>query len=242
MNRSPFPFRDFVRVKQALRTALVDDDETYALLVGDTGIGKTALLRELRAELDRARFRVLYFAEGRRLGPAGLVKVIGETLRVRTSMTHSVTFDRLQRTLADDSQHVLLWLDEAHELPEETLVQAKALAESDLDGQRHIHVLLAGLPRLRVLLQAHAHLWRRIVVRQEITGLGVDELQDFLDHHFEGQGKRLDEAGLRTLFERGRGAPGLILPMYRTILTSNTAKGRIDLRSVDETLARWDLP
>ena len=61
----------------------------------------------------------------------------------------------------------LLWLDEAHELPEETLAQAKALAESDLDGQRHIHVLLGGLPCLRVSLQVHAHLWRRIVVRQE---------------------------------------------------------------------------
>ena len=77
---------------------------------------------------------------------------------------------------------------------------------------------------------------------RRISGLGADELQDFLGHHFEGQGKRLDEAGLRTLFERGRGAPGLIVPMYRTILASNTAKGRIDLRGVEEALARWDLP
>jgi type II secretory pathway predicted ATPase ExeA len=242
MNRAPFPFRDFVRVKQGLLAALTQHDECYALLVGDTGTGKTALLRELRCELDRARFRVLYFAQARKLGAAGLVKVIGEALRVRISMCHSLTLDRLQRTLAEESQRVLVWLDEAHDLSEETLCQARALAESDLDGQRRVHVLLAGLPRLRAELALHPHLWRRIVVREEITGLGFDELEGFLEHHFEAQSKRLDEAGLRALFERGKGAPGLLLPMYKSVLARASAKGKIETGSVEEALERWDLP
>jgi len=242
MNRASFPFRDFVRVKQCLRTALLEQDECYALLVGDTGTGKTALLRELRSELDRARFRVLYFSQAQKLGAAGLVKVIGEALRVRISMCHSLTLDRLQRALADESQRVLVWLDEAHELSEETLCQARALAESDLDGARRIHVLLAGLPRLRAELSQHAHLWRRIVVREEIRGLVIDELEAFLDHHFGADGKRLDEDGLRTLFERGKGAPGLLLPMYKSVLVRAGAKGNIEAGSVEEALERWDLP
>jgi type II secretory pathway predicted ATPase ExeA len=242
MNRSPFPFRDFVRVKQGLKTALSEHYECYALLIGDTGTGKTALLRELRAELDRARFRVLYFAQARKLGAAGLVKVIGEALRVRLSMCHSLTLDRLQRALCEESQRVLLWLDEAHELSEEALCQARALAESDLDGQRRIHVLLAGLPRLRAELSVHPHLWRRVVVREEITGLAFDELEGFLEHHFAAQAKRLDEGGLRALFERGKGAPGLILPMYQSVLARAGAKGKLETGSVEEALERWDLP
>ena len=68
MNPQPFPFEDFRRAKTTLRTALTEHAEPFTLLAGDTGSGKTALLRELRGELDRARYRVLYFAEARKLG------------------------------------------------------------------------------------------------------------------------------------------------------------------------------
>jgi len=161
---------------------------------------------------------------------------------VRLSMCHALTLDRLQRALSEESQRVLVWLDEAHDLSEETLGQARALAESDLDGQPRIHVLLAGLPRLRAELAAHPHLWRRIVVREEITGLAFDELEGLLEHHFAAQAKRLDEGGLRALFERGKGAPGLLLPMYQSVLARAGAKGKIETGALEEALERWDLP
>lgn len=243
MNRSPYPFADFVRARDNLVCALVELGETYAMLTGDTGTGKTALLRELRGQLDRTRHRVLYFAEARKLGAAGLVKVVGETLRVRTSMCHSVSLDRLLRALSDESQTIQLWLDEAQDLPAETLAEVRALAESDLDGARRVQVLFVGLPRLRAELQALPYLWRRVVVREEITGLVYDELLDFLDHHFPaGQSKRLCNQGLTALFERAGGVPGLLLPMYRAILArAGSGKGKIEPEHVDDTLERWDL-
>lgn len=243
MNRSPYPFRDFVRAKDTLAHALVELDETYAMLTGDTGTGKTALLRELRSQLDRTRHRMLYFSEARKLGAAGLVKVIGESLRVRTSLCHSVSLDRLLRALSDESRTILLWLDEAQDLPAETLSEVRALAESDLDGSRRVRVLFVGLPKLRAELQPHPYLWRRVVVREEITGLVFDEVQDFLDHHFTtDQRGRLCERGLTTLFERAGGVPGLLLPMYRAVLArAGTGKGKIDHDQVDDTLERWDL-
>jgi general secretion pathway protein A len=243
MNRSPYPFRDFVRAKETIAHALIELDETYAMLTGDTGTGKTALLRELRSQLDRTRHRMLYFAEARKLGAAGLVKVIGESLRVRTSMCHSVSLDRLLRALSEESHTILLWLDEAQDLPAETLAEVRALAESDLDGARRVRVLFVGLPKLRAELQAHPYLWRRVVVREEITGLVFDEAQDFLDHHFAAdQSGRLCEQGLTTLFERAGGVPGLLLPMYRAVLArAGTGKGKINPEQVDDTLERWDL-
>lgn len=243
MNRSPYPFSDFVRAKDNLAHALVEIDETYAMLTGETGSGKTALLRELRSQLDRTRHRVLYFSEARKLGAAGLIKVIGETLRVRTSLCHSLSLDRLLRALSEETHTILLWLDEAQDLPAETLAEVRALAESDLDGTRRVQVLFVGLPRLRAELQAHPYLWRRIVVREEITGLVFDELQDFLDHHFPGgQGKRLCDQGMTALFERAGGVPGLLLPMYRAVLRrAGTGKGKIEPEQVDDTLERWDL-
>lgn len=243
MKTRPFPYRDFTRAKETIRAALTDLDEPYVLLTGDTGTGKTALLRELRSDLDRSRYRVIYFSAARKLGAAGLVKVVGETLRVRTSMCHSVSLDRLLRALSDEAQCVLIWIDEAHEAPDETLAEVRALVESDLDGSRRVQVMLIGLPKLRASLQGRPQLWRRIVVREEITGLVLDELGAFLDHHFDpAQSKRLCERGLGLLFERARGVPGLLLPMYRAILArAGSSKAEIDPDNVDDTLDRWDL-
>lgn len=241
MRREPFTFEDFERAKRNLHEAL-SQDEPYALLTGETGSGKTALLRQLRQEIDRTRYRVVYFAEAQRLGASGLVKVVGETLRVRTSMCHAVTFDRLLKTLPDEPQKILLWLDEAHSLPEETLGQVRALAEGDLDRAQQVQVLLCGLPRLRTELQGRPQLWRRIAVREEICGLRQEEIEPFLDHHFPGTAKRLCENGMALLFERGRGAPGLVLPMYRALLQrAGGGKGRLDPQKVDEILERWEL-
>jgi type II secretory pathway predicted ATPase ExeA len=243
MNRLPFAFRDFTRAKDNLAHALVELDEPYGILTGDTGTGKTALLRELRSQIDRKRHRVLYFSEAKKLGPAGLVKVVGEGLRVRSSMCHSVSLDRLLRALAEDSHSILLWLDEAQDLPGETLAEARALVESDLDGVRRVKVLLIGLPRLRAQLQAQPYLWRRIGVREEITGLAIDEMQGFLDHHFPPpQNKRVCERGMTALFERAKGIPGLLLPMYRAVLQRAGAnKGKVEPEHVEDALERWGL-
>jgi hypothetical protein len=102
---------------------------------------------------------------------------------------------------------------------------------------------LVGLPKLRAGLQAHPPLWRRILVREEITGLLFEEMEAFLEHHFpSGQGKRLCERGLSALFERAKGAPGLLLPMARAVLArAEASMGKIDPAHLEETLVRWDL-
>ena len=214
------------------------------MLTGETGTGKTALLSELRGQLDRTRHRVLYFAESRKLGrrrpgqghrrkPAG----------ARTSMCHSVSLDRLLRALSDETHTILLWLNEAQDLADETLAEVRALAESDLDGKRRVQVLFTGLPKLRAEIQSHPYLWRRIVVREEITGLVFGEVQGFLDHHFtDSLSNRLCQLGLTTLFERAGGAPGLLLPMYRAVLARGRIRtGKIEPEQVQDTLDRWDL-
>jgi type II secretory pathway predicted ATPase ExeA len=244
MNPSPFPFADFERAKSVLKTALSELRETYALLTGETGTGKTALLRQLRSEVDRTSCRVLYFSEARRQKASGLVRVIAKQLRVKTSHYHAVSFDAVVKTIAEDETRILLWVDEAHDLPEETLFQIRALAESDLDAPTHLQVLLVGLPRLRVVLQSYPQLWRRIAVREEITGLLLDEVDDFLRHHFSAAHvARLCNDGRTLLFERARGVPGFLLPMFRAVLAAASAtKGKVDPSVVDDALQRWDLP
>jgi type II secretory pathway predicted ATPase ExeA len=138
---------------------------------------------------------------------------------------------------------LLLCFDEAHDLPEETFSEARALAESDLEGHCPMRILLLGMPPLRDRLQTVPSLWRRIVVREELTGLTLDEMMPFLEHHFGAhQTKRLCQEGMRTLFERARGIPGLIVPMFQRLLAETPSNDPFNPLSIEDILQRWELP
>jgi len=237
-----FAFADFVRALESLEATFRNEQERYLLLTGDTGVGKTMLCRLLHQSLDRCRYRILYFSHARHLNGTGLIRVMATHLRRPTRRSHSETLQGIVQALREEPYQLLLWFDEAHDLAEETLFEAKSLAESDLDGNGPLRILFIGIPTIRDRLHAISALWRRIVIREELVGLTSDELPAFVEHYFgDKQKKRLCQEGMRILFERGRGVPGLIIPMFRKIMAETKPDTVIDPVLVDDILQRWEL-
>jgi type II secretory pathway predicted ATPase ExeA len=237
-----FAFADFTRVLEHLENAFKNDIDRYLLLTGETGVGKTRLCRQLHIGLDRCRHRVLYFSHARHLTATALIRVLAGLLRLPTRRSHSETLQALVTLLREQPHQLLIWFDEAHELSDETLLEARSLAENDLHDSCSVRILLIGLPLLRDRLQAIASLWRRIVVRQELTGLMLDELAPFIEHHFGADNlQRLCPEAMRILFERARGIPGLVVPMFRKILAESEPNLPIDPLIIDDILKRWEL-
>ncbi len=237
-----FAFADFRRALENLENAFRNDNDRYLLLTGETGVGKTWLCRHLNAALDRCRHRVLYFSHARHLSATGLIRVVAGCLRMPTRRSHSETLQALVHALGEQPNQLLIWFDEAHDLADETLLEARALAESDLNDNGPVRILLIGMPALRDRLQSIAPLWRRIVVREELTGLTFDELPPFIEHHFGAENvQRICQEGMRILFERARGIPGLTVPMFRKILADSEPNSPIDPLTLDDILQRWEL-
>ncbi len=237
-----FAFADFARALENLENTFRNDKDRYLLLTGETGVGKTMLCRQLHTALDRCRYRVLYFSHARHLSATGLIRVLAGCLRLPTRRSHSETLQGLVHSLREQPHQLLIWFDEAHELADETLLEARSLTESDLADNCPVRILLIGMPPLRDRLQGIAALWRRIVVREELTGLTFEELSPFIEHHFGNEKMQLVcQEGMRILFERGRGIPGLIAPMFRKILTDSEPNAPINPLSLDDILQRWEL-
>lgn len=243
MSKTPyFAFTDFARALKKIENTLRNEQERYLLLTGDTGVGKTMLCRQLQQSLDRCRHRILYFSHARHLNATGLIRVIANHLRRPTRRSHSETLQGIIQALREEPYQLLLWFDEAHDLAEETLLEAKSLAESDLNGNSPLRILFIGTPALRDRLHAISALWRRIVIREELVGLSSNELPAFVEHYFGAeQMQRLCQEGMRILFERGRGVPGLIIPMFRKIMAETRPDTLIDPILIDDILQRWEL-
>lgn len=237
---SPFPYQDFRRAAENLEAALFEDAEDYVLLTAETGTGKTSLLRSLVERLDRCRNRVIFLHSDKKLGASGLIRVVARSLRIIPRRSHAETIQLIAGRLAEEPQNTLLFLDNAQELPEESLLEARSLAESQLSKPCCLTLVLAGLPLLREQILAIPQLWRRFLVREEITGLTRDEMPDFVEHHHGPEVlERFSTESLHLLFERGRGIPGLLLPMLKVALRSRDPKNPTLL---DDSLQRWDLP
>lgn len=233
------PIQDAERARLSLLRALADPRDGGLLLTGETGMGKSTLIEALRESLDR-RTRVVYFAHARHLKAAGLVRALARVIRLPTRRSHPETVQEVARTLAEEP--VLLVLDQAHELPEDTLVEACALAEHDLGRTPSMRILLVGLPVLRGHLQGNLALWRRFAVREELSGLRDTEVPRFLEHSLGNEAvERFAPPALALLFQRGRGAPGQILPMARHLLRTCSGSNAIDELAAEEELQRWDL-
>lgn len=235
-----FLYRDFHEACQSLKGALTRGP-TYALLLGESGTGKTTLLRTLANQLDRQRFQILYLCHGQP-SPSGLARILAETLHLPLRRTRAETSRLLVQTLKNLPTRLLFWIDEAQLIRDDTLHEIRLLSEADLDGPPLFSVVLSALPDLKDrLLAPHLFpLWRRISCRLKLTGLIREELIPFLTHHLSKEAvSRLTEEALSTLFEQARGVPALLLS-YTSQCLKTKPQGEITADSVATALDQME--
>ena len=241
--KKAFVYSDFDQAKRRILKA-IPQGPFYGLLTGASGTGKTSLLREVAASLDRHRFQVHYLAQSR-ASSAGLGRFLAETLHLTPRRSHTETLRAMAQALRALPFRILLFVDEAHMLPDEALQEVRLLAESELDSPPLFTVFFSGLPELKGRLEAPAlfPLKRRLSLCLSLSGLKKDELEPFLLCRLgEAQSGRLGAEVLAGIFERARGIPALVESLARRCLDEIPDGEPLDMEAISEALESWDLP
>ena len=205
----------------ALNTLLVAlrSGEGFSKLTSEVGTGKTLLCRMLLQKLDR-RFVTAYIPNPY-LDPSSLLLAIADELgvdcprqagqqQILKSLCHYMV-DNYARGRA-----IVVCLDEAHAMPEETLEALRLLSNLETQQRKLIQLVLFGQPELNMRLNQPSvrQLQQRISFSCRLLPLTREEIPAYIEHRLNVAGCEshdvFSRAALRLLFKASHGTHRLV--------------------------------
>ncbi|MGE6108691.1 ExeA family protein [Aeromonas sobria] len=205
---------------QVLHWALAQG-EGFIKVTGEVGTGKTLLCRKLLAELGSEQQPVrLAWLPNPHLTPAELRIALALELGLAVAQGSELDItDRIHRHLIGLHQQgfrVVVLIDEAQALPDETLEAIRLFGNLETEASKLLQVVLFGQPELDVRLgKSHLRqLRQRIGFSYALRPLRLDEARAYLEHRLHVSGYRgaplLSRAAQRLLWRASRGIPRLL--------------------------------
>ena len=191
--------RDALNVLQvALRSG-----EGFIAVSAEIGLGKTLLCRLLLRQLD-GDFATAYVPDPQ-LSPRALRIALAEELGldVDDAWTDEQLLRRVQRFLLEQAaagRRVVLLLDEAHQLPPQTLESVRLLTNLETEKSKLLQVVLFGQPELdrRLAQPSLRQLRQRVGFHCSLAPLDRDAAAVYIAHRMNVAGCTVD-----PLFSRG---------------------------------------
>ncbi|OGP95742.1 MAG: hypothetical protein A2157_00380 [Deltaproteobacteria bacterium RBG_16_47_11] len=195
------------------------------MITGEVGVGKTTILRSYLEGVAKQKTKVIYIFNAN-VSFKNLLKTIYKELglNAKTGDIVEMLNDLYQILMEEYKQGntVLLIVDEAQNMPIETLENLRMLSNLETSKDKLLQIVLIGQYEFEEILNLHElrQLKQRIVIRSTIIPFTEKESMDYIRH-------RLDKAAVNAspVFTKGalkrivKEAKGI--PRYLNILCDN---------------------
>ncbi|QSX33245.1 AAA family ATPase [Shewanella avicenniae] len=228
-----FGLAPHVEALQVLQVAL-QSGEGFIKVTGEVGTGKTLICRKLLNELPDSF--VCAYLPNPYLNPMELRLAVAEELGIATADVH----DQLQLTgliqqqllnLAADGKQIVLVLDEAQALPDESLEALRLFTNLETEQRKLVQVVLFGQPELdqRLAQDNLRQLRQRITFSYQLRPLTLNEVAAYVRHRLAVSGYQgqplFHPAEAKLLFKGSRGIPRLINVLAHKALMLSFGEG-----------------
>ena len=250
--------------QEALNVLLVAvaTGEGFIKITGEVGMGKTLLCRRFLSTLSADQ--IAAYLPNPMLDPRGLLLALAEELQVEVSKNDDQhhLIKALNHTLLDIARtgsRVIVCLDEAQAIPEETLEALRLLSNLETEKRKLMQVILFGQPELDVKLAKPSvrQLNQRITFHHNLSGLSRRELEYYVSHRLRVAGyvgsRLFSSRAMDVLYRVTRGVPRLVnVVAHKAMLAAygedkHTVTHHHVARAAKDTPAafaspRWKLP
>lgn len=207
---------------------IISNREGFCMVTGEPGTGKTTLINVFRENWkDRADIALVLTP---RLSPDDFLMALFDELQLNTSRKNkNELLKDLKGLLIEkyfSGKYVVIIVDEAHNLPVETLEELRLLSNLETDKEKLVQIVLIGQPELesRLMHEQLRQLNQRITERIRLRPLTVEECHAYIQHRLNKAGRqniRLSTRSVRSVYRFSRGIPRLInLVLSRTIMAA----------------------
>lgn len=260
LKQEPFhitPDPEFLYLSPSHREALaaiiygIEQKKGFVAIVGAVGVGKTTILRSYLETADKNRLKTIYIFNAR-LTFEGLLKTIYEELGLPIETTDTVEMvNRLFQVLVDhyaEGNSVILVIDEAQNMPVETLENLRMLSNLETPKDKLIQIVLVGQPEFEETLNLNQlrQLKQRIAIRSTILPLTKTESLEYIRHRLHKAGGKAEEvfssSALDAVIRKANGIPRVMNILCDNALITGFGYQRkpIGADIVREVLADFD--
>jgi general secretion pathway protein A len=218
------------------------DRAGFIVITGEVGTGKTTLLNFLLCTLKKDR-PIVYLSQTC-LNPSEFLKILCQELSLpHQGKSKTELIELFGRFLVEQfkkGKHVILILDEAQNLPLETLEEIRMLSNLDAGDETLLQIILVGQAELREKLRWEGlrQFAQRIEVSYHLGALDLSETRDYIRYRIataEGPDPDLfDDEAIEAIYNYSQGIPRLINAVCHMCLVYGMAD---ELKKVDRTLA-----
>ncbi len=221
--------------------------EGFMKVVGEVGTGKTILCRKVLNTLseDERNFETAYIPNPI-LSPKGLFLAFAEEIGLDASLDidhHSLLKEITNRLVerAGQGRKVVLFIDEAHAMPEETLEALRLLTNIETEKAKLLQVILFAQPEIDVILNKITlrQLRQRITFSFDLVALDREGVDRYINHRLAMAGHNghaiFTTKSIGLLTSVSQGIPRLVNIIAHKALMVAFGKGE---RRVDESHIR----
>jgi general secretion pathway protein A len=235
------------RHREALNCLIygIQEKKGFMALTGGVGTGKTTLCRFLLSGLDDTVATALIFNPA--LSDLELLKTVNQEFGIKIGGgrgTKKRYLDALNDFLLANfsrGKNAVLIIDEAQNLPRETLEQLRMLSNLETATEKLLQIVLLGQPEFlgMLALPSLRQLNERITVRYDLKPLAKDDVRGYIEHRLAAAlGKAegmFSVAGYGVIYRASKGIPRRINAICDRALL--VAYGR-DRRVIDSNIVR----
>lgn len=197
----------------------IEQKKGFVAIVGAVGVGKTTILRFYLDNADKERMKIIYVLNAR-LTFNGLLKTIYKELDLHTDTDDTMEMvNKLYHVLIDEYNRgntILLVIDEAQNMPIETLEDIRMLSNLETTKEKLIQIVLIGQPEFEENLNNDRlrQLKQRLAIRSTILPLTIDESLDYIKHRILRAGGYVNDIftkqALNEIVKKAQGIPRVI--------------------------------